>query len=104
PSRRCGYPSASYLELNSQLLSHYRRLSNRCATPIFRPEQEPNHRVTLMPLALFALTIAAYAIGTTEFVIVGLLPTVASDLHITLPLAGLIVMVYALGVTSRAPI
>jgi multidrug resistance protein len=57
-----------------------------------------------MPLALFALTIAAYAIGTTEFVIVGLLPTVASDLDITLPLAGLIVSVYALGVTFGAPI
>lgn len=57
-----------------------------------------------MPLALFALTVAAYAIGTTEFVIVGLLPTVASDLDITLPLAGLIVSVYALGVTFGAPV
>ncbi|WP_081163029.1 MFS transporter [Ensifer aridi] len=56
-----------------------------------------------MPLAIFALTIAAYAIGTTEFVIVGLLPTVAADLDITLPLAGLIVSVYALGVTFGAP-
>jgi multidrug resistance protein len=58
----------------------------------------------VMPLALFALTIAAYAIGTTEFVVVGLLPTVANDLDITLPLAGLIVSVYALGVTFGAPI
>lgn len=57
-----------------------------------------------MPVALIALTIAAYAIGTTEFVIVGLLPTVASDLDITLPLAGLIVSVYALGVTFGAPV
>ncbi|CAH1659567.1 Uncharacterized MFS-type transporter YtbD [Hyphomicrobiales bacterium] len=57
-----------------------------------------------MPMALYALTIAAYAIGTTEFVIVGLLPTVAGDLGITLPLAGLIVSVYALGVTFGAPI
>ncbi|MDL2406981.1 MFS transporter [Rhizobium calliandrae] len=57
-----------------------------------------------MPLAIFALTIAAYAIGTTEFVIVGLLPTVATDLNIALPLAGLIVSVYALGVTFGAPI
>ncbi|WP_159601754.1 MFS transporter [Starkeya nomas] len=57
-----------------------------------------------MPLALFALTIAAYAIGTTEFVIVGLLPTVAADLSINLPLAGLIVSVYALGVTFGAPV
>lgn len=57
-----------------------------------------------MPIALYALTIAAYAIGTTEFVIVGLLPTVAGDLGIALPLAGLIVSVYALGVTFGAPI
>jgi MFS transporter, DHA1 family, inner membrane transport protein len=64
----------------------------------------PGEEVFVMPLAIFALTIAAYAIGTTEFVIVGLLPTVATDLHITLPLAGLIVSVYALGVTFGAPI
>ncbi|MDP2700193.1 MFS transporter [Thalassospira sp.] len=57
-----------------------------------------------MPLALFALTIAAYAIGTTEFVIVGLLPTVANDLSVSLPMAGLIVSVYALGVTFGAPV
>ena len=57
-----------------------------------------------MPLSLFALTIAAYAIGTTEFVIVGLLSTVAADLAISLPLAGLIVSVYALGVTFGAPV
>ena len=57
-----------------------------------------------MPIALYALTIAAYAIGTTEFVIVGLLPTVAADLDIALPLAGLIVSVYALGVTFGAPV
>nr|QCS37659.1 major facilitator superfamily protein [Starkeya sp.] len=60
--------------------------------------------LTRMPLALFALTIAAYAIGTTEFVVVGLLPTVAADLSIDLPLAGLIVSVYALGVTFGAPV
>lgn len=57
-----------------------------------------------MPVALFALTIAAYAIGTTEFVVVGLLPTVAADLGIGLPSAGLIVSVYALGVTFGAPV
>ncbi|SMH62990.1 MFS transporter [Azospirillum agricola] len=57
-----------------------------------------------MPLALLALAISAYAIGTTEFVIVGLLPTVAADLSISLPLAGLIVSVYALGVTIGAPV
>ena len=57
-----------------------------------------------MPLALLALAISAYAIGTTEFVVVGLLPTVASDLDVSLPLAGMVVSVYALGVTFGAPI
>jgi len=57
-----------------------------------------------MPLALFALTIAAYAIGTTEFVSVGLLPTIAADFRITLPSAGMIVSIYALGVTFGAPV
>lgn len=36
-----------------------------------------------MPLALFALTIGAFAIGTTEFVIVGLVPTIAQQLSIS---------------------
>ncbi|WP_262436291.1 hypothetical protein, partial [Salmonella enterica] len=36
-----------------------------------------------MPLALFALTISAFAIGTTEFVIVGLVPTIAQQLAIS---------------------
>ena len=57
-----------------------------------------------MPLALLALTLSAFAIGTTEFVIVGLLPTVAADLGIGLPSAGLLVSLYALGVAIGAPV
>ncbi|GAB3253968.1 MFS transporter [Chitinimonas naiadis] len=57
-----------------------------------------------MPIALLALTLSAFAIGTTEFVIVGLLPTVANDLNITLPSAGLLVSLYALGVAIGAPV
>ncbi|MDA8449895.1 MFS transporter [Acidovorax sp. NCPPB 3859] len=57
-----------------------------------------------MPIALFALTLGAFAIGTTEFVIVGLLPTVAADLAIGLPSAGLLVSLYALGVAVGAPV
>ncbi|MBU4423963.1 MAG: MFS transporter [Gammaproteobacteria bacterium] len=56
-----------------------------------------------MPIALLALTLSAFAIGTTEFVIVGLLPTVAADLSITIPSAGLLVSLYALGVAIGAP-
>lgn len=57
-----------------------------------------------MPLALWALTISAFAVGTTEFVIVGLLPTIAESLGVSLPSAGLLVSLYALGVTIGAPV
>jgi DHA1 family inner membrane transport protein len=59
---------------------------------------------TGMPLALWALTISAFGIGTTEFVIVGLLPTVAKDLSISIPSAGLLVSFYAIGVAIGAPV
>jgi DHA1 family inner membrane transport protein len=54
--------------------------------------------------ALFALAVAAFAIGTTEFVIMGLLPEVAGDLHVSIPSAGLLVSGYALGVAVGAPL
>ncbi|NOI74093.1 MFS transporter [Vibrio coralliilyticus] len=57
-----------------------------------------------MPIALFALTLSAFAIGTTEFVIVGLIPTMANDLAVSLPSAGLLVSLYALGVAIGAPV
>ncbi|MDM0023927.1 MFS transporter [Variovorax saccharolyticus] len=57
-----------------------------------------------MPIALLALTLSAFAIGTTEFVIVGLIPTIAADLQIGLPSAGLLVSLYALGVAIGAPV
>jgi len=57
-----------------------------------------------MPIALFALTLSAFAIGTTEFVIVGLVPTIAQDLAVSLPSAGLLVSLYALGVAIGAPV
>lgn len=57
-----------------------------------------------MPLALLALTISAYAIGTTEFVIVGLIPTIAEQLNVTVPSAGMLVTLYAIGVAIGAPV
>ncbi|MDY1034320.1 MFS transporter [Stenotrophomonas sp. CFBP8980] len=57
-----------------------------------------------IPLALLALTLGAFAIGTTEFVIVGLLPTIAADLQVSLPSAGLLVSLYALAVAVGAPV
>ncbi|CAI1505358.1 MFS transporter [Serratia proteamaculans] len=57
-----------------------------------------------MHLALLALTISAFAIGTTEFVIVGLIPTIAEQLGVTVPSAGLLVTIYAIGVAIGAPV
>ncbi|MER6442409.1 MFS transporter [Streptomyces sp. NPDC001185] len=57
-----------------------------------------------MPLALLALAVGAFGIGTTEFVMMGLLPDVADDLHISLPAAGHLVSAYALGVVIGAPL
>ena len=57
-----------------------------------------------MPLALLALAVAAFGIGTTEFVIMGLLPDVARDLAVSIPQAGLLITGYALGVVFGAPI
>lgn len=57
-----------------------------------------------MPLALWALTLSAFAIGTTEFVIVGLVPTIANNLGVSLPSAGLLVSLYAVGVAIGAPV
>lgn len=56
------------------------------------------------PIALYALTAGAFGIGTTEFVIMGLLLQVAADLHVTLAAAGLLITGYALGVFVGAPL
>jgi len=55
-------------------------------------------------LALLALAVSAFAIGTTEFISVGLLPLIANDLRIPVTTAGLTVSLYALGATFGAPI
>ncbi|WPO99143.1 MFS transporter [Pseudomonas sp. HR96] len=56
-----------------------------------------------MPLSLIILALSAFAIGTTEFVIMGLLPDVASDLGVSIPGAGWLVTGYAMGVAIGAP-
>ncbi|MCY1282321.1 Inner membrane transport protein YdhP [compost metagenome] len=56
-----------------------------------------------MPVSLLVLALSAFAIGTTEFVIMGLLPEVAADLGVSIPGAGWLVTGYALGVAIGAP-
>ncbi|MGO4748667.1 MFS transporter, partial [Streptomyces sp. 2MCAF27] len=57
-----------------------------------------------MPLALLALAVSAFGIGTTEFVMMGLLPNVADDLGTSVPTAGYLVSAYAIGVVVGAPL
>jgi DHA1 family inner membrane transport protein len=57
-----------------------------------------------MPLALWALALSTFGIGTTEFVIAGLLPQVAADFNISITQAGNLATVYALGVFVGAPL
>ncbi|HUD34085.1 MAG TPA: MFS transporter [Variovorax sp.] len=57
-----------------------------------------------MPIALLALTAGAFGIGTTEFVIMGLLLQVAADLQVSIATAGLLISGYALGVAVGAPL
>lgn len=56
-----------------------------------------------MPLALYALTVGAFGIGVTEFVIMGLLLEVSADFGVTIAAAGLLISGYALGVVVGAP-
>lgn len=55
-------------------------------------------------LALLALAISSFAIGTTEFISVGLLPLISEDLDKSVTTAGLSVTLYAVGVTVGAPL
>jgi DHA1 family inner membrane transport protein len=57
-----------------------------------------------LPLALYALTAGAFGIGTTEFVIMGLLMQVSADLGVSIAAAGLLISGYALGVFVGAPL
>ncbi|MDT0342188.1 MFS transporter [Streptomyces litchfieldiae] len=57
-----------------------------------------------MPLALLALAVGAFGIGTTEFVVTGLLPEVSDEYGVSIPTAGFTASGYALGVLLGAPL
>ena len=57
-----------------------------------------------MPASLLALAAGAFGIGTTEFIIMGLLTQVSQDLGISIPTAGTLISGYAIGVAVGAPV
>src|ERR1700712_3807751 len=69
---------------------------------VLAPETAPKSILKQTPL--MALAVAAFGIGTSEFIIMGLLPNLADDFHVSIPKAGALVSGYALSVTIGAPI
>ncbi len=65
---------------------------------------EPVRKHLLLHTPLMALAVAAFGIGTTEFIIMGLLPNLSQDFHVSIPKAGALVTGYALSVTIGAPL
>jgi len=63
----------------------------------------PTSEHNRMPVAVLILTLSTFALGTSEFVIMGLLPEVAHDLYVSIPAAGWIVTAYALGIAIGGP-
>ncbi|ATG55910.1 MFS transporter [Brachybacterium ginsengisoli] len=55
-------------------------------------------------LVILAMSLGAFAIGTTEFASMGLLPQIARDLEVSVPQAGMLITLYALGVVIGAPL
>jgi DHA1 family inner membrane transport protein len=69
-----------------------------------RPQSVVAPDTTLRRLAVFALAVGGFGIGTTEFVAMGLLPEIATSLGVTEPTAGHVISAYALGVVIGAPL
>jgi DHA1 family inner membrane transport protein len=73
------------------------------ATSLGGNGEPPVHMTARLPLPLVALGIAAFAVGTTEFAVAGLLPSIATDVGVSVPKAGLLVTAYAIGVAVGGP-
>lgn len=78
--------------------------SSNPGSAVDRHGDQPAAEHRAMPAALWALAIAAFGIGTTEFVIAGLLTSIAAEFGISIPMAGNMATSYALGVFIGAPI
>ena len=66
----------------------------------------PTHTAarTRMPLAVYILGLSVFALGTSEFMLSGLLPAVADDMNVSIPRAGLLISAFAVGMVVGAPL
>src|SRR3954464_11136441 len=68
------------------------------------PPGRPTLSTVRVVVAVIALALGGFAIGTTEFVTMGLLPDIADGVGVDIPSAGHVISVYALGVVVGAPV
>lgn len=73
-------------------------------TPAAAPAEVPTTTAAHFRLAVLALAVGGFAIGTTEFVTMGLLPQIADGVDVSIPVAGQVISAYALGVVVGAPL
>lgn len=57
-----------------------------------------------LPLGVYALTLTIFCLGTSEFMIAGLLPQMAADLHTSIPAVGNLITAFAIGMLVGAPV
>ncbi|MFD7018885.1 Cmx/CmrA family chloramphenicol efflux MFS transporter [Streptomyces sp. NPDC059928] len=57
-----------------------------------------------MPLAVYILGLSVFALGTSEFMLTGLLPSIADDMRVSIPQAGLLISAFAIGMVVGAPL
>jgi predicted MFS family arabinose efflux permease len=68
-------------------------------------EQGREHpRTARLPFVIYVLALGTFLMGTTEFVVAGLLPEIAGDLHVSVARAGLMITVFAVGMIAGAPL
>ena len=90
---------------NGLVVAHMRSPPSRESVLIQMTEKQPLHHVPFgTVLALVALAMGGFGIGTGEFAIMGLLPDVAGEFSISPPQAGYAISAYALGVVLGAPL
>ena len=74
------------------------------ATTSVRPDQSTSRTASHFGLAVMALAMGGFAIGTAEFVTMGLLPQIADGVGVAIPTAGHVISAYAVGVVVGAPV
>jgi DHA1 family inner membrane transport protein len=57
-----------------------------------------------LPLVVYVLALATFLMGTTEFVVAGLLPEIADDVQVSVAQAGMLITVFAAGMVAGAPL